>query len=75
MGVLTSLQALDLSRNNIANLAPGTFLGLRQLRFLDIGVNALRTVRIYFIKLTKMYDFNMNRFDDIYRWKTTRSKA
>lgn len=47
LGSLTSLQALDLSRNNIANLAPGTFLGLRQLRYLDIGVNALRTVYLY----------------------------
>lgn len=44
LGSMVSLQALDLSRNNIANLAPGTFLGLRQLRYLDIGVNALRTV-------------------------------
>jgi Leucine-rich repeat (LRR) protein len=38
------LQHLDLSRNNIANIAPGTFLGLAHLRELDLSVNALRTV-------------------------------
>jgi Leucine-rich repeat (LRR) protein len=38
------LELLDLSRNNIANIAPGTFLGLGQLRELDLSVNALRTV-------------------------------
>nr|CAD7393867.1 unnamed protein product [Timema cristinae] len=38
------LERLDFSRNNIANIAPGTFLGLRQLKHLDISLNALRTV-------------------------------
>ncbi|PSN49301.1 hypothetical protein C0J52_09408 [Blattella germanica] len=38
------LERLDLSRNNIANIAPGTFLGLSHLRELDLSVNALRTV-------------------------------
>lgn len=41
---LVHLYQLDLSRNNIANIAPGTFLGLKQLRLLDISVNSLRTV-------------------------------
>lgn len=38
------LERLDVSRNNIANIAPGTFLGLSHLRELDLSVNALRTV-------------------------------
>lgn len=41
---LVNLYHLDLSRNNIANIVPGTFLGLKQLRKLDISVNSLRTV-------------------------------
>jgi hypothetical protein len=40
------LELLDLSRNNIANIASGTFLGLGQLRELDLSVNALRTVSL-----------------------------
>lgn len=35
---------LDLSRNNLVKLLPGTFVGLTELRYLDIGVNSLRTV-------------------------------
>lgn len=44
---LINLSQLDLSRNNIANIAPGTFLGLKQLKVLDISVNSLRTVLIH----------------------------
>lgn len=48
MASLKSLYHLDLSRNNLANIVPGTFLGLKQLRKLDIGVNSLRTVSQWF---------------------------
>lgn len=41
---LSSLQVLDLSRNNLVKLSPGTFVGLTELSYLDIGVNSLRTV-------------------------------
>lgn len=41
---LSTLYQLNLSRNNLANISPGTFLGLKQLRRLDISVNSLRTV-------------------------------
>jgi Leucine-rich repeat (LRR) protein len=41
------LEHLDLSRNNIGNIASGTFLGLGQLRQLDLSVNALRTVSAF----------------------------
>lgn len=41
---LVSLQMLDLSRNNLVKLAPGTFVGLTELKYLDVGVNSLRTV-------------------------------
>ncbi|KAF5305510.1 hypothetical protein FQA39_LY01601 [Lamprigera yunnana] len=41
---LVNLQDLDLSRNSIANIVPGTFLGLKQLKHLDISVNSLRTI-------------------------------
>jgi hypothetical protein len=40
------LEVLDLSRNSIANIGPGTFLGLGQLHKLDLSVNALRTVSL-----------------------------
>jgi insulin-like growth factor-binding protein complex acid labile subunit len=38
------LEILDLSRNSLASLAPGTFVGLRKLRKLYLHVNSLRTV-------------------------------
>ncbi|GJQ82058.1 hypothetical protein Trydic_g6931 [Trypoxylus dichotomus] len=41
---LTNLYYFDLSRNNIANIVTGTFLGLKQLRKLDLSVNSLRTI-------------------------------
>lgn len=49
---LNSLQVLDLSRNNLVKLSPGTFVGLTDLRYLDVGVNSLRTVSII-IKIFK----------------------
>lgn len=45
------LERLDVSRNNIANIAPGTFLGLSHLRELDLSVNALRTVSSHTMQL------------------------
>lgn len=41
---MVSLQVLDLSRNNLVKLSPGTFVGLTELSYLDVGVNSLRTV-------------------------------
>lgn len=49
------LELLDLSRNNIANIAPGTFLGLGQLRELDLSVNALRTVSLMAVQTKSGY--------------------
>ncbi|CAA9994424.1 unnamed protein product [Nesidiocoris tenuis] len=37
------LELLDVSRNSIGNIAPGTFLALRHLKHLDLSVNTLRT--------------------------------
>lgn len=60
---LTSLEVLDLSRNNLVKLSPGTFVGLTDLRYLDVGVNSLRTVCIFrlnycfFFKYTCIYMF------------------
>lgn len=51
LGGLINLYDLDLNRNNIANIVPGTFLGLRQLRRLDINVNSLRTVNTPIVTL------------------------
>ncbi|VVC87052.1 unnamed protein product [Leptidea sinapis] len=41
---LKSFTILDLSRNNLVKLSPGTFVGLSDLTYLDIGVNSLRTL-------------------------------
>ena len=41
-----NLEVLDLSRNALASLAPGTFVGLRKLRRLFLNVNSLRTVSV-----------------------------
>lgn len=48
-----SLQVLDLSRNNLVKLSPGTFVGLTELSYLDVGVNSLRTVSKSTLVLTK----------------------
>lgn len=44
LSLMVSLQVLDLSRNNLVKLSPGTFVGLTELSYLDVGVNSLRTV-------------------------------
>lgn len=41
---LTSLEVLDVSRNNIGNISPGTFTSLHKLKVLNLAVNMLRTV-------------------------------
>lgn len=41
---LSTLLVLNVSRNEITNLAPGTFIGMRRLRHLDISVNSMRAV-------------------------------
>ena len=41
---LSSLEVLDLTRNNIATLAAGTFESLVNLKELRLGVNMIRQV-------------------------------
>ena len=42
----SSLEVLDLTRNNIATLAAGTFEALVSLKELRLGVNMIRQVRV-----------------------------
>ena len=44
LAALSSLEVLDLTRNNIANLAAGTFESLVNLKELRLGVNMIRQV-------------------------------
>ena len=48
---LGSLEYLDLSRNLIQEIMPGTFLGMANLKGLDFSVNVVRKVRIERISL------------------------
>ena len=41
---LGELEYLDLSRNLIAEIMPGTFMGMAQLKGLDFSVNVVRKV-------------------------------
>ena len=41
---LSSLEYLDLSRNLIQEIQPGTFLGMSNLKGLDFSVNVVRKV-------------------------------
>ena len=41
---LSSLEYLDLSRNLIQEIQPGTFLGMANLKGLDFSVNVVRKV-------------------------------
>jgi Leucine-rich repeat (LRR) protein len=41
---LGSLEYLDLSRNLIKEILPGTFLGMQSLKGLDFSVNVVRKV-------------------------------
>ena len=44
---LASLEYLDLSRNLIAEIMPGTFMGMAQLKGLDFSVSVVRKVMFY----------------------------
>ena len=44
---LSSLEYLDLSRNLIREIMPGTFLGMANLKGLDFSVNVVRKVKLY----------------------------
>lgn len=44
MEVVKSLETLDLSRNGITTIPPGTFRDLTNLKYLDLSLNSLRTV-------------------------------
>ena len=44
---LGSLEYLDLSRNLIQEIQPGTFLGMASLKGLDFSVNVVRKVGKY----------------------------
>lgn len=46
MQVVKSLESLDLSRNSITSIPPGTFRDQNALKYLDLSLNSLRTVRI-----------------------------
>jgi Leucine-rich repeat (LRR) protein len=45
---LGSLEYLDLSRNLIKEILPGTFLGMQSLKGLDFSVNVVRKVNFLF---------------------------
>ena len=55
---LGSLDFLDLSRNLIVELSPGTFAGMTNLKGLDFSVNVVRkvikTLATLFYKIQKM---------------------
>lgn len=55
---LTSLEVLDVGRNNIGNISPGTFISLKKLKVLNLAVNMLRTVSF---KNKSVY-FHLNNF-------------
>lgn len=44
MEVVKTLETLDLSRNGITTIPPGTFRDLSSLKYLDLSLNSLRTV-------------------------------
>uniref|UniRef100_A0A336MP89 CSON004247 protein n=1 Tax=Culicoides sonorensis TaxID=179676 RepID=A0A336MP89_CULSO len=41
---IKSLQILDISRNGINSISPGTFRAQRSLKYLDLSLNSLRTI-------------------------------
>ena len=49
---LGSLEYLDLSRNLIQEIQPGTFLGMANLKGLDFSVNVVRKVRTVNLRQT-----------------------
>ena len=44
---LASLEYLDLSRNLIQEILPGTFMGMSNLKGLDFSVNVVRKVNFF----------------------------
>ena len=52
MQALSSLEYLDLSRNLIGEIMPGTFIGMAKLKGLDFSINDVRKVipRKMFVK-------------------------
>ena len=50
LGELSSLEYLDLSRNNIADLPNGTLSRISRLKTLQFSVNTLRKVRRFFFR-------------------------
>lgn len=55
MQVVKSLESLDLSRNSITSIPPGTFRDQSALKYLDLSLNSLRTVRILNLAITYEY--------------------
>ena len=51
LGPLASLEYLDLSRNLILEILPGTFLGMANLKGLDFSVNVVRKVKSHTIMM------------------------
>jgi Leucine-rich repeat (LRR) protein len=64
---LTSLEVLDVSRNNIGNISPGTFKSLKKLKTLNLAVNMLRTVSIEFDKENVIFNCYLQKLIEIGR--------
>lgn len=58
MQVVKSLESLDLSRNSITSIPPGTFRDQSALKYLDLSLNSLRTVRI--LNLALIFEYLIN---------------
>ena len=69
---LASLEYLDLSRNLIAEIMPGTFMGMAQLKGLDFSVNVVRKVSQ---DVRKIPDISIKPSLSLSRWRTMRLKA
>ena len=59
---LASLEYLDLSRNLIAEIMPGTFMGMAQLKGLDFSVNVVRKVRKCFMVTSQVFQVKLLSF-------------
>ena len=59
---LASLEYLDLSRNLIAEIMPGTFMGMAQLKGLDFSVNVVRKVRKCFMVTSQIFQVKLLPF-------------
>ena len=59
---LASLEYLDLSRNLIAEIMPGTFMGMAQLKGLDFSVNVVRKVRKCFMVTSQIFQVKLLSF-------------